>query len=93
VLEAFLQSLSQWDAAEVHKDGVEVTFFAPLPPEDPPPWLRELREQGCDLLMEQWELRYKKSVLELTDPERIVRLPSAVAIIKLEIPDSSRRQR
>ncbi|KAL7906987.1 hypothetical protein GGI35DRAFT_457424 [Trichoderma velutinum] len=93
VMEAFLQSLSQWDAAEVHKDGVEVTLFVPLPREDPPPWLRELREQGCTMPMVQWETRYRKSVLELTDPERIARLPSAVAITTLETPIYSSRER
>ncbi|KAK4061369.1 hypothetical protein Trihar35433_9696 [Trichoderma harzianum] len=93
VLEAFLQSLSQWDAAEGHKDGVEVTFFVPLPPEDPPPWLRSLREQGCDMPLEQWEVRYKKSVLEMTDPGRIAQLPSAATITKLIIPDNPSRQR
>lgn len=92
-LEAFLQSLSQWDAAEGHKDGVEVTFFVPLPPEDPPPWLRSLREQGCDMPLEQWEVRYKKSVLEMTDPGRIARLPSAATITKLKIPDDPSRER
>ncbi|KAJ4857759.1 hypothetical protein T069G_08656 [Trichoderma breve] len=81
VLEAFLQSLSQWDVAEGHKDGVEVTFFVPLP------------RKGRDHPLEQWRVRYIKSVLEMTDPGRIARLPSAATITKLEIPDDPDRER
>ncbi|KAF3067616.1 hypothetical protein CFAM422_008414 [Trichoderma lentiforme] len=81
VLEAFLQSLSQWDVAEGHKDGVEVTFFVPLP------------RKGRDHPLEQWRVRYIKSVLEMTDPGRIARLPSAATITKLTIPDYEDRER
>ncbi|KKP02323.1 hypothetical protein THAR02_05573 [Trichoderma harzianum] len=81
VLEAFLQSLSQWDVAEGHKDGVEVTFFVPLP------------RKGRDHPLEQWRVRYIKSVLEMTDPGRIARLPSAATITKLKIPDDEDRER
>ncbi|PNP44199.1 hypothetical protein THARTR1_11090 [Trichoderma harzianum] len=88
VLEAFLQTLSQWDAAEVHRDGIKLTFWAPKPPEEPPAELR-----GISIPLGQWEPRYRKSVLELVDPERIARLPSVVAITKLEILASSYLQR
>ncbi|KAL5087416.1 hypothetical protein Trisim1_007815 [Trichoderma cf. simile WF8] len=81
VLEAFLQSLSQWDVAEGHKDGVEVTFFVPLP------------RKGRDHPLEQWRVRYIKSVLEMTDPGRIARLPSAATITKLKMPDDEDRER
>ncbi|KAL6824532.1 hypothetical protein J3E69DRAFT_336945 [Trichoderma sp. SZMC 28015] len=81
VLEAFLQSLSQWDVAEGHKDGVEVTFFVPL------------HRKGRDHPLEQWRVRYIKSVLEMTDPGRIARLPSAATITKLKIPDDEDQER
>ncbi|KAL7945344.1 hypothetical protein V8C42DRAFT_322855 [Trichoderma barbatum] len=80
VLEAFLQTLSQWDAAEVHKLGLELTFYVPLPPEEPPAELR-----GISIPLGQWEPRYRKSMLELADPERIAQLPPAVAITKLNM--------
>ncbi|OPB45692.1 hypothetical protein A0O28_0092580 [Trichoderma guizhouense] len=81
VLEAFLQSLSQWDVAEGHKDGVEVTFFVPL------------HRKGRDHPLEQWRVRYIKSVLEMADPGRIARLPSAATITKLKIPEYEDRER
>lgn len=80
VLEAFLQSLSQWDAAEVHKGGVGLNFYVPLPLDEPP-----ARLLGIGLPQGLWEPRYRKSVLELTDPERITRLLPAVTITKLEM--------
>ncbi|KAL6793654.1 hypothetical protein GGI42DRAFT_333580, partial [Trichoderma sp. SZMC 28013] len=88
VLEAFLQSLGRWDAAEVHRDGIELTFHVPMPPEDSP-----IELHGIRIALGHWEPRYRKSVLELTDPERIARLPSAVAITKLRMSDPSYRQR
>ncbi|KAM0255866.1 hypothetical protein ACHAQJ_005371 [Trichoderma viride] len=76
-LEAFLLALGQWTAAEVHQSGIMLEYYAPLPREKRPRSpMRRTRARA-------WERRYKESVLELTDPERIAQLPPAVVITKL----------
>lgn len=77
--EAFLQSLSQWGADEVHQGGIELRIFAPLPVEkraESPSW----GERGY-----MWRRRYAGSVLELTDPARIAQYSPVVAISGIEM--------
>ncbi|KAL6697247.1 hypothetical protein J3F84DRAFT_368412 [Trichoderma pleuroticola] len=81
--EAFLQSLSQWAADELHRDGIALRIFAPLPVEkrlDSPSWGWERGPM--------WKRRYAGSVLELTDPARIAQHSPVVAItdIKMDEP-------
>ncbi|UKZ78672.1 hypothetical protein TrVFT333_006418 [Trichoderma virens FT-333] len=76
-LEAFLLTLSQWTAAEVHQDGIKLYYFANLPREERPP------SPMPQPRVSAWVHRYKKSVLELTDPERIAQLPPVIAITEL----------
>lgn len=76
--EAFLQTLSQWDAAEVYKNGVKLSLKAPIPVE---------RRPDCPMegpRAARWKRRYAESVLELTDPERIAQLPPVMAITSFE---------
>ncbi|KAK5988204.1 hypothetical protein PT974_12344 [Cladobotryum mycophilum] len=80
--EAFMQPLSQWNAAEVHHEGVKLSFEAFAPgdplhdeerPHSPRRWLRRAA----------WARKNAKSVLELTDPERIAQYPPVVAIVEV----------
>ncbi|KAM6478239.1 hypothetical protein HDV62DRAFT_382848 [Trichoderma sp. SZMC 28011] len=78
--EAFLQSLSQWSADELHPGGIGLHVFAPLPVEkrlDSPSWRGERGPM--------WKRRYADSVLELTDPARILQHPPVVAISEIKI--------
>lgn len=77
--EAFLQSLSQWAAHELHQRGIVLQIFAPLPVEkrlDSPSW----GERGS-----MWNRRYAESVLELTDPARIAQYSPVVAISEIQM--------
>ncbi|KAM0264503.1 hypothetical protein ACHAQJ_000694 [Trichoderma viride] len=78
-LEAFLRSLSQWDANEVHKGGgVTLSLNAPILADVGP------HSPSSHLRGSQWKRRYEGSVLELTYPERIMQLAPVMAITKLE---------
>ncbi|KAL7961210.1 hypothetical protein V8C34DRAFT_274062 [Trichoderma compactum] len=78
--EAFLQSLSQWAADELHQGGIRLQIFAPLPVEkrlDSPSWEGERGPM--------WNRRYAGSVLELTDPARIAQYSPVVAISEIQM--------
>ncbi|KAL7903934.1 hypothetical protein GGI35DRAFT_464750 [Trichoderma velutinum] len=86
--EAFLQSLSQWIAEELHPGGVKLRIFAPLPVEkrlDSPSWDGERGPM--------WNRRYAGSVLELTDPARIAQYSPVVAISEIMIDRPTRGDR
>ncbi|KAK0757376.1 hypothetical protein N5P37_010098 [Trichoderma harzianum] len=78
--EAFLQSLSQWSADELHPGGIGLRVFAPLPVEKrlhSPSWRHERGPM--------WKRRYAESVLELTDPARIAQHSPVVAISEINV--------